>query len=184
MKLLAATLILVVAPAVCAESPNDKDFVTQVLEPTGGKIERPKDWFYAESHRGRVYLWTISAEDASGGKPYNTGVTIQAIVGVQQLTGKTAEKFLADFVASKKTEKNVVVLKTCEKSISGLFNRIRLETEKGGRHSLYSLFWGYEGLDIAVLVTAGTTKDLWDTYAPTFRRMEEFELLDMKRFEK
>ncbi|GAA4464486.1 hypothetical protein GCM10023156_51000 [Novipirellula rosea] len=184
MKLFAVTLILAFVPTVWGESPTDDKFVTQVLEPTGGKIVRPKDWFYTESHRGPVYLWTISAEDATGGKPYTTGVRIQTIVGVQKGTGKTAEKFLGDFVASKKNDKRVVVIKTCEKSKSGLFNRICLETEEGDDHILYSLFWGTGGLDVAVVVVAGTTKELWDTHAPTFRKMEEFELIDMKRFEK
>ena len=31
------------------------EFVTQVLEPTGGKMLRPKDWFYVESHNGASY---------------------------------------------------------------------------------------------------------------------------------
>ena len=184
MKLFAVTLIFAFVPTVLADSPSNDGFVTQLLEPTGGKIVRPKDWFYAESHRGPVYLWTISAEDTTGGKPYTTGVRIQTIVGVQKGTGKTAEKFLADFVASKKNDKHVVVIKTCKKTKSGLFNRICLETEEGDDHILYSLFWGSDELDVAVVVIAGTTKELWDTHAPTFRKMEEFELIDMKRFEK
>jgi len=184
MKLFALILILAFLPTLWAESPGDDEFVTQVLEPTGGKIVRPKDWFYAESHRGPVYLWTISAEDTTGGKPYTTGVRIQTIVGVQNGTGKTAEKFLADFVASKKNDKRVVVIKTCKETKSGLFNRICLETEEGGDHILYSLFWGTDELDIAVVVIAGTTKELWDTHAPNFRKMEEFELIDMNRIEK
>jgi hypothetical protein len=37
--------------------------------------------------------------------------------------------------------------------------------------------------DYAVVVIAGTTKELWDTYAPVFDQMS-FELIDLKRFEK
>jgi hypothetical protein len=59
-----------------------------------------------------------------------------------------------------------------------------LETEEGPDHILYSLFWGTNDLDIAVVSIAGTTKELWQTYAPTFHKMGSFELIDMKRFEK
>ena len=32
------------------------DFVTQILEPTGGKILRPRNWFYSEGHRGPTLM--------------------------------------------------------------------------------------------------------------------------------
>jgi len=63
--------------------------------------------------------------------------------------------------------------------------KICLETEEGEYHILYSLFRGSnEGLDLVVVTTAGTTKELWDTYSPIFDTMGGFELIDMKRFEK
>lgn len=184
MKLVLILLMLTLSPTGIAESPTEKGFVTQILEPTGGKIVRPIAWFYAEAHRGPVYTWVISAEDTTGNKPYETGVKIQTFVGVEKAAGKTAETFLADFVAAKKSEKSVVVITSCDKTKSGLFNRTCLETEEGGNHLLYSLFWGTDGLDVAVVFIAGTTKELWNTHAPTFRKMDEFELIDMKRFEK
>jgi hypothetical protein len=66
----------------------------------------------------------------------------------------------------------------------GLFTRICLETEEGPYRILYSPFWGSSGMDLAVVSIAGTTKELWETYAPIFDRMSAFELIDMKRFEK
>ena len=51
-------------------------YLLQILEPSGGKIARPKDWFYAEQHHGPVYSWTISREDTKKG-PYETGFRIQ-----------------------------------------------------------------------------------------------------------
>jgi len=159
------------------------EFVEQVLEPTGGRIQRPKDWFYAEGHGGPVYLWTISRENTAGGRRYNTGVRIQLFSGVKQGTGKTAKQFILDFLASKKKEADKV-LKTCEEKPQGLFTRICLETEEGPDHVLYSLFWMTSGTDIAVVTIAGTSKELWETYAPTFDKMGAFELIDMKRFEK
>ena len=49
---------------------------------------------------------------------------------------------------------------------------------------MYSLFWGSNNLDVAVVVIAGTTKELWSTYSSTFEKMSAFELIDMTRFDK
>src|SRR5262249_48160973 len=58
------------------------EFVTQVLEPTGGKIDKPKGWFYAESRDAHSFLWTLSRERAAHG--YETGMRIQVLVGIQE----------------------------------------------------------------------------------------------------
>jgi len=159
------------------------EFVLQVLEPTGGKIQRPKDWFYAEGHRGSVYMWTLSREDTTGNKPYTTGVRIQLFAQIREGTGKTAKQFILDFTTAKKKEATKVI-KTCGEQDQGLFTRICLETEEGPYHIIYSLFWGNDDMDIAVVSISGTTTELWETYASTFDKMNAFELIDMKRFEK
>jgi hypothetical protein len=146
------------------------EFVTQMLEPMGGKISRPKDWFYSEGHRGPTYMWTLSSEDTSGSRSYTTGVRIQMFTWVKRGTGKTTKQFILDIVAAKKNEP-IKVIKTCGEENQGLFTRIGLETEEGPHHILYSLFWGNNDLDIAVVSIAGTTKELWKTYAPTFDKM-------------
>lgn len=179
--LLAAAILLLAMPAV-AQSPTT-EFVRQVLEPTGGWILRPKNWFYSEAHRESVYVWTLSREDARGNRPYTTGVRIAMFVGVNKETGKTARQFISDFVDTKK-KAGVTVLKTCKESDQGLFTQMCLETEEGPYRILYSLFWGTKGLDIAVVSTAGTAKELWDIYAPTFNRMSALEIIDMSRFGK
>lgn len=179
--------ILVVALSFSAVSgfaePSPTEFTTQILEPTGGKLPCPKDWHYSERHRESVYDWVVSLEDTNGGKdPYTTGVRIQMFAGVKAGTGKSAKQFILDFVEAKKKEADKVV-RSCESKEQYLFTRICLETEEGPHHILYSLFWGTDDLDIAVVSIAGTTKELWETYAPTFDRMGSFELIDMKRFE-
>lgn len=158
------------------------NFVQQILEPTGGKIQRPKDWFYVEGHRNSTYMWTISREDSSKAA-YTTGVRIQTFVGVKKGTGKTPKEFVEDFVSKKKKAADKVV-KNCGESRQQLFTRVCLETEEGQYHILYSLFWGNDDLDIVVVSIAGTNKELWDTYSPVFDKMSDFELIDMKRFEK
>lgn len=179
MKTLLALIIFTFAvPAFAAPTPPV--FVTQVLEPTGGKILRPKSWFYTEGHSGSTYMWTLSREDVSGNRPYTTGVRIQAFVGVKDGTGKSAKEFILEFVAAKKNTAKIV--DSCVEQDQGLFTRICLETEEGPHRILYSLFWGSGDMDIAVVSIAGTTKELWKTFAPTFQKMGEFELIDVKRF--
>src|SRR3954467_938623 len=116
-------------PAASGDAPPT-EFVTQVLEPTGGSIPRPKDWFYAEGHRGPTsLLWTLSREDISGGAPYTTGVRIQLLIGVAQGTGKTGKQFVLDFVAAKHRQTKVVGRR--DEQDQGLFARVGLETEEG-----------------------------------------------------
>lgn len=180
IKKLAAALLLISCSAIAQQPPSE--FVTQVLEPTGGKISRPKDWYYAEGHQGSVYTWTLSREDTAGNRPYTTGVRIQTFIGVKQGTGKSAKEFILDFAGAKKKEAKVI--KACEETDQGLFTRVCLETEEGPYHILYSLFWGRNGLDIAVVSISGTSKNLWESYASTFNKMSAFELIDMNRFQK
>ena len=160
------------------EAPTE--FVTQILEPTGGKLLRPKDWFYTESHNENSYTWIISREDASKA-PYTTGIRIQMIVGVKKGTGKTPKTFISDYVAQKKKEAGKVV-STCGETNQDMFTRVCLETEEGPYHILYSLFWNNK-VDWVVATTAGTRKDLWDTFDPTFQKMGSMELIDLKRFQ-
>ena len=66
MKSFLVITLLVVLSAFAQDGATPAaEFVTQVLEPTGGKIMRPKDWFYTESQRGPSYVWTLFREDAS-----------------------------------------------------------------------------------------------------------------------
>jgi hypothetical protein len=167
------------APDTRPETP--KEFVTQMLEPLGGKIQKPKDWHYREGHRKSTYMWTISLEDSQAGS-YVTGVRIQAFVGLKAAAGKSAKEFILDFIKSKKANAAVRVVETCDETNQGIFSRMCLEIEEGPNHILYSLFWGNE-IDMAVISIAGTSKELWNIYAPTFDKMNKFELIDMKRFE-
>lgn len=89
------------------------EFVSQVLEPTGGKIQRPKNWFYVEEHHGPVFMWTISREEAADNKLYTTGVRIQTFTNVKDGTGKTAKQFILDFLEAKKKEA-AKVIKICD----------------------------------------------------------------------
>jgi hypothetical protein len=182
-RVFALVLALVAAPALAqSAAPASGDFVLQILEPTGGKVLRPRTWFYSEGHRAHSYVWTLSREDASKGR-YTTGMRIQTLVGVRQVTGKTPKQFLLELAAKRQQIADRVVSR-CPASRQPLFTRVCLETEEGPYHIRYSLYWGNDGMDLAVVAIQGTTKELWNTYLPVFNRMGEFELIDMTRFEK
>lgn len=121
-------------------------FTMQVLEPTGGKIPRPKNWFYTESHDGPSYVWTLSREDPSKG-PYTTGFRIQSLYGVKEGTGKSPKEFVLDYLSSKETEAKV--LKTCGEQDQGMFTRVCIETEEGPHHILYSLFGATSSISLS-----------------------------------
>jgi hypothetical protein len=162
----------------------------QVLEPIGGRIKKPKDWFYTESHRSsNSFLWTISKEKPVNGG-YDTGVRIQLFTGIKKGTGKSPEKFLFSFKESKKEAANKV-LKDCPVKEQGLFSVICLETIEtipyNGvnklYHILYSLFWNDE-MDMVILSIAGTPQHEWDNYQNIFNEMRGFKIIDLSKFNK
>lgn len=175
------TLIIVIITAVHVSHAETMEYVTQILEPTGGKIVRPKDWYYAESHRAPAFIWTLSKEDSRRGQPYITGVKVQTFLGVKKGTGKSPREFVLDFANNKKKSVDKVI-KTCRESDQGLFTRSCLETEEGPFRILYSMFWGTNNLDIVVISISGTTKELWSKFSPVFDKMSTFDLIDMNRF--
>ena len=156
------------------------EFVTQILEPLGGKILRPSDWYYREGHRGPVFMWTLSEQDSS--KPYMTGVRIQLFTEIMKGTGKTARQFILDIKTSKAQEASKVI-ETCHEEDHGLFMRTCLEVNEGPNHLRYAFFWHKSSDDIAIVAIYGTSRELWTKYLPIFDKMALFELIDVKRFE-
>ncbi len=162
--------------------------VQQILEPTGGKIMKPKNWFYTESQNSSGYVWTLSKEKVSEKGSYDTGVRIQLLAEVKKGTGKTPEQFILSFYEEKKKSVSSVVT-TCPVVNQGLFSVICLETIEsvpfaGGvkkYHILYSLFWG-NNLDVVVVSVAGTFESEWSKYQPIFNKMRAFEIINMSRF--
>lgn len=156
-------------------------FVTQPLSPFGGEIQKPKDWFYTESHRPPSYTWILSRENASKAA-YTTGVRIQMIVGVKEKTTKTPKAFIQEFIQKKKSQADKII-KSCPETNQGMFTPVCLETEEGPHHILYSLFWGNDA-DLVVVSIAGTTKESWDKFSPVFDTMSDFKLLDPSKLNK
>ena len=86
---------------------------------------------------------------------------------------------MLDFASSKRKE--FKVLRTCPESEIGMFARTCFETEEGPNRIQYTLFWTDRALDLGVVLVAGTTRELWNVYAPTFARMGEFEIIALAR---
>ncbi len=181
------TILFLLASAF---SVAKEEMLQQILEPTGGKIMKPKSWFYSESQNSNGYIWTLSKEDISSGGSYDTGVRIQLIAGIKEGTGKSPKDFLFEFADSKKTTVDRVV-SSCEPTEQGLFSVVCLETietvmqgdKKKEFHILYSLFWN-DKMDMVVVSVAGTLENEWKEYQSTFNEMRAFEIIDMSRFEK
>lgn len=186
LRKIGAILLLLASSVTVAE----EEMVQQILEPTGGKIMKPKSWFYSESQNSNGYMWTLSEEDISSGGSYDTGVRIQLMSGIKTGTGKTPKEFLFDFMESKKAAVDRVI-STCPEADQGLFSVVCLETvetalhEKSEKkhHILYSLFWS-NSMDLVVISIAGARESEWSNYESIFNEMRGFELIDMSRFEK
>lgn len=170
------------APAGTAPSPNEfseeGSFVSQKLAPFTAEVSRPEDWYYHESHRGPSYTWFISKEDTKGGKQrYETGVQIQAFFGVKENTKKSPEKFVADFLETRRTTEGVTTLQTSEEQTVGPFKLITLATEEGGDRIVHTCYWGDgEEFDVVAVILRGTRKELWDTHRPVFDKLTVFDL--------
>ena len=165
-----------------------KGFTLQKLEATGGKIARPKGWYYNETATPTGYVWTISKEDSSK-EPYLTGLRIQLIAGINETFKKSPQQLIKDIISERKSTAKII--DTCKEANKGMFKRICLETEemidnsKGNilYHILYSYFWS-DRPDLVVLTVFGCPADEWQNVKDTVNIMSDFTLLDMSRFNK
>jgi len=158
-------------------------YILQILEPLGGKIVRPKEWFYTQNATSAGYNWVISKEDSKI-KPYETGLRIQLFAKVKTGAGIAPKAFVARFVDEK--TRAIRVTHTFPETTQGIFKRRGVEGEEkiDGRlfHIVYSGFWS-DASDLAVMTIFGAPVEKWDQVADVHSRMSSFELIDMSRFE-
>jgi len=170
MRIILAILILGCMIS-CHHSEPDifvpNGFVLQPLDPTDGKIARPKGWYYSSGGTPSGWMWTISEEDSSKGG-YETGLRMQLLVGVQKETHHSTEEFALNFLQQKRAI--TTVLRECQTTDQGEFKRQCLEVleEIEGPHGkiryhiLYSVFWGKE-MDMVFLNTFGAPEQKWES---------------------
>ena len=190
MKRLVATLVVVllvgpVGTAVGTDVPDG--FHLQILQPTGGRIARPDGWHYVERHGATTYRWILALEDPDAG-PYQTGVSLQMLPGVTEPTGLAPEAFVRSFIEHKRA--SAEPLAECAAVSGDLLDSMCLEVletvaRDDGKEEVhrirYALYWGRQNLDLVIVMVAGTTRDLWEQYAPIFDVMGEFRVLDLSR---
>jgi hypothetical protein len=158
-------------------------YVLQVLTATDGRIAKPKDWYYTNSGTPSGWMWTFAAEDPQkNGGWYETGLRIQMIMKVTELTKKTRETFAAEFIEQKR--KSIKVFSECPVSDLGHFKRRCIEvlesipTPSGPKtfHILYSVTWLKE-MDIVAVSTFGAPESKWNSVADISKVMSEFIII-------
>jgi hypothetical protein len=177
------------APAAKPATAVDSDGVTvpegyvlQVLGATDGRIARPKDWFYANRATPGGWVWTFSAEDPGKGAGFETGLTLQMFVGVEENTRQPREAFARKFIEQKR--QSAQVLRQCPVEEFPEFRRQCIEVLEdlhsgtGAKrfHILYSMMW-LKNMDVVALSTFGAPEDKWDAVAPVTQVMSEFVLI-------
>jgi hypothetical protein len=156
-------------------------YVLQVLGATDGRIAMPKNWYYSNEGTSSGWLWTFSAEDTKKGE-YETGLRIQMIMKVEEITKHPREAFAKDFIEQKR--KSFKVLKECPVLDFGVFKRQCIEViedvkEPSGVkrfHILYSVMWLKE-IDIVAISTFGSPELKWDSVSDISKVMSEFLLI-------
>ncbi len=180
--LLFALLLASPAHAKPKAVPVPPGYLRQALEPTGGEIARPIDWFFRSDETPSGWLWTLSKEDPSKG-PYLTGQRIQLMVGVEASSGLTRAAFARQYLDERR--KGARVVRDCPVTDQGEFHRRCLEvvqtidTGKGPRsfRILYSMMWG-KRMDLVVSSTFGAPEETWKEAARIAGPMTEFRLLN------
>lgn len=156
-------------------------YVLQALEPTGGRIAKPKDWYYSSKGTPNGWLWTFSAEEPSQ-NGYETGLRLQLLLGVETSTKKSRFTFAQDFLEKKR--QSAAVIRECPETDQGDFKRQCLEViENVSRpygmkkyHILYSVFWGNK-LDMVVVSTFGAPEDKWEKVKTVSEVMAAVEVI-------
>ena len=183
MRHLTLLLLLLMPLAVDAQPlPVPPGYLRQALEPTGGEIARPIDWFFRSDETPSGWLWTLSKEDPAQG-PYLTGQRIQLLVGVEASSGLTRAAFARQYLDDRR--KGARVVRECPATDQGEFYRRCLEvvqtvdSGKGPRafRILYSMMWG-KRMDLVVSSTFGAPEETWKEASRLAGPMTEFRLIN------
>jgi hypothetical protein len=177
-------LLLGLVPVAAAATPIlvPPGYVRQQLEPTGGEIARPIDWYFHTRQTPSGWIWTMSKEDARSGGAYLTGQRIQLMVGVEGSSGLTRAGFVDRYLADRRRGNRVLM--ECPATDMGEFHRRCLEVVETGEvdgeprsfRVMYSLMWGKQ-LDMVVSSTFGAPAETWRADALRSEPMTGFRLL-------
>ena len=157
-------------------------YVLQVLGATDGRIAMPKAWFYSNSGTPSGWVWRFSPQDPHLGE-FETGLTIQLFVRVEEKTKQSPEAFARSFIAEKHV-KSRQVLRDCPVANFDSFKRQCIEViedlkEPSGLkrfHILYSAMWLKE-MDMVAISTFGAPEEKWESVRETADVMSMFVLI-------
>jgi hypothetical protein len=157
-------------------------YVLQVLGATDGRIAMPKGWFYDNHATPSGWSWTFSVEDPRKGGGFETGLTIQMFVQVQEKTHQPREAFARKFIEEKRHSGTLV--HDCPVQDFPEFRRQCIEVVEdlpsaaGTKrfHVLYSMMW-LKNMDIVALSTFGAPPEKWDAVSPVTEVMAAFVLI-------
>lgn len=178
------SVCLILSASYCygyEELPVPDGYVLQHLDPTDGRIAKPKDWYYTSRGTPSGWLWTLSAEDPSKGF-YETGLRIQLLVGVNKGTKRSTKAFAQGILQQKRKSTKVVgetvpvdqgdFIRQCLEVVE------TIEIPDGPKefHIVYSVFWG-KNLDMVVVSTFGTPEKNWQTFSPVSKAMAIIDII-------
>lgn len=161
--------------------PVPDGFEVQPLDPFGGRIAKPKGWYFHSRGTPTGWLWVLAEQDPAKGK-WDTGSQIQLIAQVSKKAGKSPEEFVRDTL--QQIKKSSRVLRECEVETVGEFRRQCLEVvetvdgangKREFRH-LYTLSW-HVSADMVVIALFATTPDKWESLRETHRAMSVYEVI-------
>lgn len=177
----AALLSLASVMAMATPIVVPPGYVRQQLEPTGGEIAKPIDWYFHTQETPSGWIWTVSKEDPREGA-YLTGQRIQLMVGVEATSGLTRAGFVDQYLADRRRDNQV--LSQCPATDLGEFHGRCVEVVQKGEvdgetrsfRIMYSVMWGKE-LDMVVTSIFGAPVDTWRADARRSEPMTGFQLL-------
>lgn len=174
-------LLFLFFPVTCfaGEASAPKGFVWQPLELTGGRVLKPKKWYFAEAHQEEQLRWTISKEDPvknNGG--YDTGVAINVIPQVED--SENVSRQLVNQILKKGK-----LLSTCgPEQVGEMFRACieLLELHSSGKeyHVLYTIMW-WPNSPMVAYTSSGTPSNKWKKYQETFDTMSVVELVSARK---
>lgn len=161
-------------------------FMRQLLEPTYGRISRPRDWFFTSYGLPNGWRWLITKEDPkkSPGKDpidsYETGQRMDVVMYVEQSLQMSNREFAYNFLLQK--QKNANVIAECPEDVSENFMRKCLEVieDKPGsegrqrQHALYTVYWGFT-MNMVVISSFTTPEKNWKNVKSIAEAMSHFE---------
>jgi hypothetical protein len=186
MRLCLILACLVLTRSASAEPfPVPSGYELQILEPLGGKVAKPKGWFYKGGMTPVGFDWVISKEKTS---EYETGLQIQGFVGVKKGTGKSPRDFGVDGLKEKETGGKVFA--RWPETQVGLFHRSGVELEethlRDGHevvyHVIYTALWN-DAWGMTVFTIFGAPASEWESVKDISGVMSHIEMIDMSRFE-